>query len=568
MDVKKTIIPNSVTTIGFEAFWGCSTLKSITIPNSVTDIHQTAFCGCSGLTYIICEANTPPVCGSRCFEDVNKSIPLYVPDKSIDTYRVASQWNDFTNIQAIIEPTNISFTNVSENIIVGMTKKLEATITPEDAMNKTITWTSSNTEVATVSSKGVVTAKGAGTTVITAMTYNDKTAKCTITVEQPVTNIDFSEKIVPLWIGETKGLIVEVTPTTASNTSVSWASSDDNVATVSSKGIVTAKGKGTCTITCTAADGYGAKTTCEVTVKQQVTEIALSETNASLWVGNTKTIIATALPTTSSNTAVNWYSSDDNVATVSSEGIVTAKGQGTCTITCTAADGYGTKSTCEVTVKLQVTEITLSETNASLWVGETKTITATALPTTASNTSVEWSSSDENVASVSSEGVITANGEGSCIIICTASDGYGTKSTCEITIKQQVTEIALSETNASLWVGDTKTITATASPTTANNTSVEWYSSDDNVASVSSEGVITANGEGTCIITCTAADGYGTTSVCEVTVMQQTTSVEQLQVANDKSPVYYNLNGQRTNKSNAKKGVYIINGKKYAKYQR
>ena len=563
MDVKKTIIPNSVTTIGFEAFWGCSTLKSITIPNSVTDIHQTAFCGCSGLTYIICEANTPPVCGSRCFEDVNKSIPLYVPDKSIDTYRVASQWNDFTNIQAIIEPTNISFTNVSENIIVGMTKKLEATITPEDAMNKTITWTSSNTEVATVSSKGVVTAKGAGTTVITAMTYNDKTAKCTITVEQPVTNIDFSEKIVPLWIGETKGLIVEVTPTTASNTSVSWASSDDNVATVSSKGIVTAKGKGTCTITCTAADGYGAKTTCEVTVKQQVTEIALSETNASLWVGNTKTIIATALPTTSSNTAVNWYSSDDNVATVSSEGIVTAKGQGTCTITCTAADGYGTKSTCEVTVKQQVTEITLSETNASLWVGETKTITATALPTTASNTSVEWSSSDENVASVSSEGVITANGEGSCIIICTASDGYGTKSTCEITIKQQVTEIALSETNASLWVGDTKTITATASPTTASNTSVEWSSSDDNVATVSSDGVITAKGEGTCTITCTAADGYGTVSICEVTVMQQATSLEDLRFANDKSPVY-NLNGQRINKAHAQKGIYIKNGKKYA----
>ena len=66
-------------------------------------------------------------------------------------------------------------------------------------------------------------------------------------------------------------------------------------------------------------------------------------------------------------------------------------------------------------------------------------------------------------------------------------------------------------------------------------------------------------------ITCTAADGYGTTSICEVTVMQQTTGIEDLQIPNDESPVYYNLSGQRINKANAQKGIYIKNGKKYAK---
>jgi len=641
-------IPNSVKEIDYCAFSSCSSLESIYISNSLTSVGYSAFQDCKKLSELMCNALNPPSVEKDVFRNTKyESGVLYVPASSISAYKTANEWRKWKNIQAITEPTNISIANKNENLLVGMTRELKTTITPENATNIVTTWNSSNTDVATVSSEGIVTAKGAGTTVITAKTYNGKTAKYTITVEQPVTAIVLSDATTSLWVGKTKTLTATVTPTTSSNTAVnwsssnnnvatvsskgvitakskgtctitctaadgygtkntcevtvkqqiaeivisetnaslwvgdtktitatttpttanntnvSWSSSDDKVATVSSKGVVTAKGQGTCTITCTAADGYGTKSTCEVTVKQQVTKIALSETTASLWVGNMKTITATASPTTASNTTVEWSSSDDNVATVSSEGIVTAKGQGTCTITCTAADGYGTKSTCEITIKQQVTEIALSEATVSLWVGDTKTITATATPTTASNTSVNWSSSDDNVATVSSEGVITANGEGSCIITCTASDGYGTKSTCEITIKQQVTEIALSETNASLWVGETKTLSATVSPATASNTSVEWSSSDENVATVSSEGVITANGEGTCIITCTASDGYGAVSVCEVTVMQQTTSLEDLRFANDKSPVY-NMNGQRINKVHAQKGIYIKNGKKYA----
>ena len=646
--LKSVTIPNSVTNIEEEAFRDCPSLTSVTIPESVTSIGNNAFSNCPGLTSITCKAVTPPNCYNYNFYQVNKSIPVYVPANSIGAYKTTNGWRDFENIQAIIEPENISFSQTNERLALGSTKTLTAIIAPENATNKIITWASSNTAVATVSSEGIVTAKNLGTTIITAKTYNDKSATCEITVEQAVTSITLSEAIVSLWVGNTKALTATVTPTTASNpavnwsssnnnvatvssqgvitakgkgtctitctaadgygtkstcevtvkepvtsivlsdvsnsiwvgenkaitataspttasnTSVSWSSSDNSVATVSSKGVITAKGKGTCTITCTAADGCGTKSTCEVSVKQQVAEIALSETTASLWVGNTKTFTATISPTTANNTAVSWSSSNNNVATVSSKGVVTAKGKGTCTITCTAADRYGTKSTCEVTVKQQVTEIALSETIASLWVGETKTIKATATPTTANNTNVSWSSSNKNVATVSSKGVITAKGKGTCTITCTAADGYGTKTTCEITVKQQVTEIALSETTVSLWVGDTKALTATATPTTANNTNVTWSSSDDKVASVSSEGVITTNGEGTCTITCTAADGHGTSSNCEVIVMQKETSIEEIQIVNEDSPIY-SLNGQRINKAHAQKGIYIKNGKKYAK---
>ena len=351
-------IPNSVTDIGSYAFYSCTGLSSITIPNSVTSIESYAFMDCSGLTSITSEATIPPSCGDASFFNVKKSIPVYVPANSVEAYKKAKEWKDFTNIQAIIvEPASIAFADASESLIVGMTKKLEATITPEDATTKTITWTSSNTDVATVTAEGVVTAKGAGTSVITAKTYNGKTAKCTITVKQQVTAIALSDETVSLWVGKKKTLTATATPTTANNTSVSWSSSDNKVATVSSNGVITAKGKGTCTITCTAADGYGTKNICEVTVKQPVTEIALSETTASLWVGDTKTITATATPTTAGNISVTWSSSDNSVASVSSEGVITANGEGTCTITCTAADGYGTSSICEVTVMQQATSI-------------------------------------------------------------------------------------------------------------------------------------------------------------------------------------------------------------------
>ncbi len=94
-------IPNSVTSIGEFAFYGCSSLASLTIPNSVTNIGGEAFAECRGLDLIICEASTPPSCYDKCFYDINKSIPVYVPTNSINAYKEAIQWKDFSNILPI-----------------------------------------------------------------------------------------------------------------------------------------------------------------------------------------------------------------------------------------------------------------------------------------------------------------------------------------------------------------------------------------------------------------------------------------------------------------------------------
>lgn len=97
-------IPSSVTTIKYSAFFHSEYLASIDIPNSVTTIENYAFSGCAMLTQITCRANVPPTIGDRTFERVDKSIPVYVPASSIDAYKSAQYWSEFTNFQAIAEP--------------------------------------------------------------------------------------------------------------------------------------------------------------------------------------------------------------------------------------------------------------------------------------------------------------------------------------------------------------------------------------------------------------------------------------------------------------------------------
>ena len=104
---QSTIIPNSVTTIGDYAFYGCSSLTSITIPNSVTSIGWAAFAGCSSLTSITCLAQTPPTCSSNSFSNVPRTIPLYVPAESVEAYKAADTWKEF-DVQALSTDATLS----------------------------------------------------------------------------------------------------------------------------------------------------------------------------------------------------------------------------------------------------------------------------------------------------------------------------------------------------------------------------------------------------------------------------------------------------------------------------
>lgn len=242
---------------------------------------------------------------------------------------------------------------------VGKKVTVKATVTPANADNKTLVWTSSNTKIATVSN-GVVKGVKAGRVIITAKTTDGSniSATCTVTVKQPVTSISLSKKAT-MYTGKKLTLKAKVNPANASNKALTWKSSNAKVAKVSSKGIVTGVKAGTVKITATAKDGSRKSATCTVTVRQSVSKITLSKTNVVLpKKGSSYNVRVTVAPKNAYNKNVTVKSANTKVAKVSASTVksgktvkITAVKKGTTKVAFTAKDGSKKSATCKVTVK-------------------------------------------------------------------------------------------------------------------------------------------------------------------------------------------------------------------------
>ena len=246
-----------------------------------------------------------------------------------------------------------------------------------------------------------------------------------------------------------------------------------------------------------------------------VTGVTLSQSEASLYVGQTVTLTATVIPDYAAD-QVTWSSSDEAVATVT-DGVVTAKGEGSATITVSSIDGTVT-ATCAVTVDTPVTGVSLSQTSATLQFGETLALTATVSPANATNKRVTWSSSNQDVATVDENGVVTAKTTaGTATITATTAVG-AKKATCTVTVTHvPVTGVSLSQTSAAIEVGETLTLTATVAPDNATNKGVTWSSSNETIATVDENGVVTGKSAGMTSITVTT-DDQKKTATCKVSV--------------------------------------------------
>ena len=414
-------------------------------------------------------------------------------------------------IDSNIEVAGVDLNKTELKIAIGQSETLTASINPNDATDKTVTWTSSDTSVATVE-KGKVTAKKLGTATITVTTHNGRKATCKVTVTNPitVTGVSLNKTELKLYVGKSDTLTATVSPADATDKTVTWSSSDKDIATVE-KGKVTAKKAGTVTITATTHNGK--KATCKVTVSNiAVTGISLNKTELKLYTGQSETLTATISPVDATNKTVTWTSSDTSVATVE-KGKGTAKKAGTVTIT--AKSNNGKTATCKVTItaNVVVTGISLNKTSTTIVVGNSETLTATISPSNATNKTITWTSSDTSIATVSN-GKITAKKAGTATI--TAKSNNGKTATCKVTVSNvAVTGISLNKTSTTLVVGQSETLTATISPSNATNKTVTWSSSDTSVATVSN-GKVTAKKTGTATIT--AKSNNGKTATCKVTV--------------------------------------------------
>lgn len=288
-----------------------------------------------------------------------------------------------------------------------------------------------------------------------------------------------------------------------------------------------------------------------------VTGITLNKTTATLTEGETLALSATVSPDNATDKTVTWTSSDASVASVSG-GTVTALKAGKATIIASCGDKA---ATCEVTIKAKVTSvtgITLDKTTAEILEGETVTLTATVIPSDATDQTIVWTSSDESVAKVIS-GVVIGVKSGKATII--ASCG-GKAATCEVTVKPKmisVTSITLDKTRAEMTEGEILTLTADVAPEDATDKTLIWTSSDEAVATVK-DGVVTAVKLGRATITAASTSNPSVSATCEVVVFSATGIGSVESDKNEKHDIY-NLNGQRVT-TMRKGGIYIVNGRK------
>jgi uncharacterized protein YjdB/agmatine/peptidylarginine deiminase len=253
------------------------------------------------------------------------------------------------NYIAVVVPVKgISVYPDIASVGINETLQLTAEVLPENATNKQVTWSSSNTDIAIVDASGLVTGISEGPAVITATTVDGGyTAACEVTVTIPVTGVTVSPETASLTLDEYLQLTADVLPENASNKKVTWSSNNTNVAEVDAKGLVIATGEGSATITATTEDG-GFTASCEVTVSVPVTGITVNPVAASLGIGESLQLTASVKPENAGNKQVSWLTGNPDVAIVDPSGIVTATGAGTTTVTATTDDG-GYMAACEIT---------------------------------------------------------------------------------------------------------------------------------------------------------------------------------------------------------------------------
>ncbi len=381
----------------------------------------------------------------------------------------------------------------------GTSAKLTLTMDPPDA-DETITWGSDDATVVSVDNQGAIAAKGLGDAVITATTERGVQATAKIKVVnkgKEVTAIQLSKKSVSLYEGNAMQLEYKLEPKSPEDATITWTSSDPEVAYVNASGLLVAEKPGTITLTGMASSGITAQM--QVTVKGA--ELTISPNPVSLKKNGTQQLTSKILPSGLMLTTT-WRSADPAVATVDESGKVTAVGNGMTTVTASLESGV-TATVMVSVVEIPAKDIKISKNKLKMTVGTEQQLKAKVAPSNATITTAFWSSSNEAVATVDENGKIVALAPGKVII--TAKAHNGKKARCLLQVEPvALKSIKLSQTSATLTVGmddaNTLQLTADTNPVSAGATAVKWVTSDKSIAMVDANGLVTAVAPGKAVI--------------------------------------------------------------------
>ena len=434
-------------------------------------------------------------------------------------------YDEAPSVKVVVPVTGITVDKTATLTVKGATDKLTATLVPADA-NGTITWSTSDSSVATVSSDGTVTAVKNGTATVTAK-CGDLSAQTKVTVINPLKAITITGTTHSIKKGQTTQLGLTYDPAdTTDSVAATWTSSNTSVATVSKTGLVTALKDGSTTIKATVGN---VSSTYDIAVKEvKLTGIKMEE-KALIHKGDTKALTVEYTPAdTTDDKTVAWSSSDSTVASVDNNGIVTAVKPGSAVITAKVGN-Y--QATCAVTVDAPLKEIVPEKAIIDMVKKQTANIAYSVVPAdTTDSKDVTYTSSDETVATVNSDGKVTAKKAGQATVTITGANGI--KATVTVNVSEiPVNEVVLSAQDEIIEAGAKKAITATLKPenNTDDNQGVTWTTSDEKIAKVivdnedSHKATIEGVAAGSAVITATAANG--TKAECTVKVPKHITSI-------------------------------------------
>lgn len=393
----------------------------------------------------------------------------------------------------------------------AQTIRLTATVGPEDATDKSVSWSSTDTNVASVDATGLVTANAVGKCEIIAANSAMQTASIPVSVIPTLAEtITVIPSQVSLRVGESSDLAFTVEPATTTDKSIRWSTSDPDVVAVFENGQISALSLGEVVIRATAADGSGVYGECKVIVEPTpVTDISIVyEGSTSLYVGGTAQLSVKVTPDDATDKTIRWGVQSAEVLSVDENGLLTAVGVGEAWVCATAASGVSRYLMFQV-VPTPVSTINLTPSDVTLRVDGIAQIEAEVLPADATNKEIRWSSLNPSVASVNNEGLITAISLGSADIIVTAADGSDVQAICKVVVEPTpATGIKIEQAGPiHIKVGETQQLTAVVSPADATDKTIRWSSDAPGSVSVDSNGLITCHALGALKITATNSAG-------------------------------------------------------------
>lgn len=409
-----------------------------------------------------------------------------------------------------------------------------ASVCPQNADCKEVTWHSDDTSVATVNpSTGYICAQGEGTAKIyaTATDGSGCSDYISLTVKNfiPINMIAIADQDIRVEKDTTRHLSIGISPENATNKAVTWSSSNTGVATVED-GVIYGVSTGKARICVEPSDGGGGDGDCrmiEVTEDILVKSITVSPSSKVMRIGDSLILSATVCPQNATNRGITWHSTNPKVVTVNKDsGLVCAVGIGSACIYAKSTDGGDVRCYCSVAVrKVPVASITITPSSKSMAIGSTATLTATISPENATNKTVVWSVNpeDQHVITVTpNTGRVTAHSAGEKNVWAHAQDGSGEYMNCRIKVGTPVSKITINPSSRTMVVGSTITLTATVTPGNAINKTILWSVNpeDQHIITVDpNTGRVTAHSTGEANVWAHSQDGSGEYMNCLITVI-------------------------------------------------